>query len=49
MADAIRDSGVPRQEIFITSKLWGTYHTRVEQGVDDIIAEMGEGIGKYIW
>ncbi|TIB69198.1 hypothetical protein E3P77_00597 [Wallemia ichthyophaga] len=44
MADAIRDSGVPRQEIFITSKLWGTYHTRVEQGVDDIIAEMGEGI-----
>ncbi|KAF8069235.1 NADP-dependent oxidoreductase domain-containing protein [Lyophyllum atratum] len=37
----IRASGVPRSEIFITSKLWGTWHTRVEEGLDQTLANLG--------
>ncbi|EPQ50913.1 Aldo/keto reductase [Gloeophyllum trabeum ATCC 11539] len=37
----IRASGVPRSEIFITSKLWGTYHRKVEQCLDETLANLG--------
>ncbi|KAG5642345.1 hypothetical protein DXG03_002969 [Asterophora parasitica] len=37
----IRDSGVPRSEIFITSKVWGTWHSRVEEGLDQTLANLG--------
>ncbi|KAF8997112.1 NADP-dependent oxidoreductase domain-containing protein [Cyathus striatus] len=37
----IRDSGVPRSEIFITSKLWGTWHSRVEECLDQTLTNLG--------
>ncbi|KAG5638581.1 hypothetical protein H0H81_011801 [Sphagnurus paluster] len=37
----IRESGVPRAEIFITSKLWGTWHSRVEAALDETLANLG--------
>jgi len=41
VGDGIRASGVPREEIFITSKLWGTYHSRVEECLDETLANLG--------
>lgn len=32
---AIKDSGVPRSELFITSKLWGTKHTDPESAIKE--------------
>ncbi|KAG6865497.1 hypothetical protein C0991_002096 [Blastosporella zonata] len=37
----IRESGVPRSEVFITSKLWGTWHSRVEECLDQTLANLG--------
>ncbi|KIJ32165.1 hypothetical protein M422DRAFT_61583 [Sphaerobolus stellatus SS14] len=37
----IKASGVPREEIFITSKIWCTYHSRVEESVDDTLKKLG--------
>jgi len=37
----IKASGVARKEIFITSKLWSTYHSRVEEQLDDILKKLG--------
>ncbi|KAF4564867.1 hypothetical protein EYR40_011041 [Pleurotus pulmonarius] len=41
VGDGIRASGVPRSDIFITSKLWGTYHSRVEECLDQTLANLG--------
>ncbi|KAG6872471.1 hypothetical protein C0995_009470 [Termitomyces sp. Mi166 len=41
VGEGIRDSGVPRSEIFITSKLWGTWHSRVEECLDQTLANLG--------
>ncbi|KAJ7587352.1 Aldo/keto reductase [Mycena floridula] len=32
---------VKRSDIFITSKLWGTYHNRVEQAIDETLGNLG--------
>lgn len=32
---------MPRSEVFITSKLWGTYHDRVEECLDQTLADLG--------
>jgi len=32
---------VKRSDLFITSKLWGTFHTRVEEGIDETLANLG--------
>ncbi|KZP15753.1 Aldo/keto reductase [Athelia psychrophila] len=37
----IKASGVPRSEVFITSKLWCTYHDRVEEALDLTLAKLG--------
>ncbi|KAJ7064645.1 Aldo/keto reductase [Mycena amicta] len=37
----IKASGVPRSEIFITSKVWSTWHSRVEECVDQTLANLG--------
>ncbi|KAG1862332.1 NADP-dependent oxidoreductase domain-containing protein [Suillus tomentosus] len=41
VGDGLRASGVPREEVFITSKLWGTYHRRVEECLDQTLANLG--------
>lgn len=33
VGQGIKDSGVPREEIFITSKLWNTHHPNVKEGL----------------
>ncbi|KIK93208.1 hypothetical protein PAXRUDRAFT_34185 [Paxillus rubicundulus Ve08.2h10] len=38
VGEGLRASGVPRSEVFITSKLWGTCHTRVEECLDQTIS-----------
>lgn len=41
VGQGIKASGVPRSEIFITSKIWSTYHRRVEENVNLILEELG--------
>ncbi|KZT69993.1 Aldo/keto reductase [Daedalea quercina L-15889] len=41
VGEGIRKSGVPRSEIFITSKLWCTEHQRVEAAIDESLANLG--------
>ncbi|KIY62645.1 Aldo/keto reductase [Cylindrobasidium torrendii FP15055 ss-10] len=41
VGEGIRKSGVPRSEIFITSKLWSTYHRRVEECLDQSLTNLG--------
>ncbi|KAI2790191.1 9,11-endoperoxide prostaglandin H2 reductase [Penicillium oxalicum] len=37
----IRDSGVPREDIWITTKLRNNWHNRAEQGLDASLAALG--------
>ena len=37
----IRESGVPREEIFVTTKLWSTFHTDVEGGLNASLQKLG--------
>jgi len=37
----LKASGVPRSEVFITSKLWSTHHDRVEECVDQTLSRLG--------
>lgn len=41
VGQGIRDSGVPRDEIFITSKLWCTKHRDVEAAVKESLDLIG--------
>ncbi|KAJ3491286.1 hypothetical protein NLI96_g790 [Meripilus lineatus] len=41
VGEGIRRSGVPRSEIFITSKLWCTRHHEVEKALDESLASFG--------
>ncbi|PCH35161.1 Aldo/keto reductase [Wolfiporia cocos MD-104 SS10] len=41
VGEAMRRSGVPRSEIFLTSKLWSTHHHRVEAALDESLANFG--------
>lgn len=38
---AIRRSGVPREEIFVTTKLWVSEYSRAEQAIDETLARLG--------
>lgn len=35
------DSGVKREDIFVTTKLWTTYSSRVEEGLDKSLKSLG--------
>lgn len=37
----IKDSGVPREEIFVTTKLWNDDHKRVEEALDASLKKLG--------
>jgi len=41
VGEGIKASGVPREQIFITSKVWGTYHTRVAENLEQSLANLG--------
>ncbi|KAF4119291.1 LOW QUALITY PROTEIN: glycerol 2-dehydrogenase (NADP+) [Geosmithia morbida] len=41
VGQGIRDSGVPREEIFLTSKLWNTYHDNVKEGLQKSLDALG--------
>lgn len=46
---AIKDSGVPREEIFVTTKLWNTRHKEVETALDESLNKLGlEYIDLYL-
>lgn len=38
---AIRDSGITRDEIFVTTKLWCTQHREVEKALDESLERLG--------
>lgn len=39
---AALDSGiVKRKDVFVTTKLWCTYHTKVEEGLDKSLKNLG--------
>lgn len=38
---AIKDSGIPREDIFVTTKLWSTYHTNPEVGIELSLTNLG--------
>ncbi|RJE24266.1 Aldo/keto reductase family [Aspergillus sclerotialis] len=41
VGDGIRDSGVPRSEIWVTTKLNNTWHHRVAEGIDSSLKSLG--------
>jgi len=48
VGQGIVDSGVPRKEIFLTSKLDNPWHKRVEEGITTTLKNLGEGGGGYL-
>ncbi|KAK9234664.1 protein GCY [Lipomyces kononenkoae] len=41
VGQGIKDSGVPREKIFITSKLWNTHHPNVAEGLQKTLEALG--------
>lgn len=41
VGQGIRDSGVPREDIFITSKLWNTHQPNVKEGLQKTLDALG--------
>jgi len=41
VGNGIKASGVPRSELFITTKVWGTYHRKPEANLDESLASLG--------
>lgn len=49
VGDAIRESGKPREEIFVTTKLPWNHHTRVSQSVEQSLSNLGfEWVDLYL-
>ncbi|MCK2216071.1 aldo/keto reductase [Actinomadura sp. ATCC 31491] len=38
---AVRDSGLPREKVFVTTKLWNGDHGRAEQAFDESLSRLG--------
>src|SRR5688500_6709050 len=38
---AVRASGLPREKVFVTTKLWNADHERAEQAFDESLARLG--------
>lgn len=43
VGQGIKDSGVPREEIWITTKLDNPWHKRVQQGIDSSLKDLDCG------
>lgn len=41
VGQGMKDSGVPRKEIFITGKLWNTHHPNAEEGLQQTLDALG--------
>lgn len=41
VGQGIKDSGVPREEIFLTSKLWNTHQSNVAEGLQKSLDALG--------
>ncbi|KAK9319875.1 NADP-dependent oxidoreductase domain-containing protein [Lipomyces orientalis] len=41
VGQAIRNSQIAREQIFLTTKLWNTYHTMVPKGFEDSLKHLG--------
>jgi len=41
VGQGLKESGVPRDQIFITSKVWCTWHSRVEEGLEITLKDLG--------
>jgi glycerol 2-dehydrogenase (NADP+) len=41
VGQGIKDSGVPRGDIFITSKLWNTHQANVKEGLQKTLDALG--------
>lgn len=41
VGEAVRQSGVPREEVFITSKLWPTEYGNAADGIDKMLKRLG--------
>src|SRR5260221_4515514 len=41
VGEGIKKSGIKREDIFITSKIWCTYHRKVEENTDQILKNLG--------
>lgn len=39
--DGLQAAGIDRSELFVTTKLWCTYHTRVEENLDKSLESLG--------
>lgn len=41
VGDGIKRSGIPREEIFITSKLWNAFHPNAVESLDRSLKDLG--------
>lgn len=39
--DGLKAAGISRSELFVTTKLWSTYHTRVSENLDKSLQLLG--------
>ncbi|RMZ91420.1 hypothetical protein DV736_g1332, partial [Chaetothyriales sp. CBS 134916] len=41
IADGLKEAGISRADLFVTTKLWCTYHTRVEENLNKSLEALG--------
>ena len=41
IADGLKAAGISRSELFVTTKLWSTYHTRIEENLEKSLQLLG--------
>jgi len=46
VGQGIKDSGVPREEIWVTTKLDNPWHKRVEEGITSSLKDLGPLVGR---